>query len=172
MPPNSRPEKSEYAEYYETYVSQVQETNVLLALEDQLAVLENLRAEISEEKGAHAYAPGKWTVKELLGHLIDGERIFAYRALRIARADQTPLEGYDQDPYIENADFNSASVSDLVEELLLLRRANVLFFKNLSREAWQRVGTANDDEVSVRALAYIMVGHIRHHANILKERYL
>jgi len=168
----SRPEKKEYAEYYETYVSLVAETDIVSALQNQLAEIENLFAEITEEKGAHAYAEGKWSIKELVGHMNDGERIFSYRALRISRADKTPIEGFEQDGYIENSNFNAASLAYLLEEFALLRRANILLFKNLSADGWARTGTASGWEFSVRALAYIMVGHVRHHANILKERYL
>lgn len=168
----NRPEKTEYAEFYEKYVSLVKENNVVAAMQNQFAEFTNIFASIPEEKGSFSYAPDKWSIKELVGHLIDGERIFAYRALRFARADQTPLNGFEQDDYIENADFNSINLSDLVEELLLLRRANMLFFNNLTADAWLRTGTASNVQISVRALAFIMVGHIRHHLNILNERYL
>ncbi|HEX9960929.1 MAG TPA: DinB family protein [Pyrinomonadaceae bacterium] len=168
----SRPEKNEYAEYYETYVSLVEETDIVSALQHQLSEMENLFAEITEEKGAYAYAEGKWSIKQLVGHMIDGERIFSYRALRISRSDLTPIEGFEQDGYIENANFNAAKLSDLLDEFALVRRANILLFKNLTAGAWSRTGTASDAEVSVRALAYIMVGHFRHHANVLKTRYL
>ena len=168
----NRPEKNEYNEYYETYVSLVEENDIVAALENQLSELRNTLGEISEEKSFHRYAEGKWSIKEVVGHLIDGERIFGYRALRISRADKTPLEGFEQDGYIENSNFDGTKFSDLTEELLLVRQSNNLFFKNLSKEAWRRTGTASDSPVSVRALAYIMVGHIRHHTNILRERYL
>lgn len=168
----NRPEKNEYAPYYETYVSLVDETDVVAALRDQLTETQNLFAKISEEKAARAYAEGKWTIKELVGHLIDGEKIFAYRALRIARADETPMEGFEQDGYIENANFNDCRLADLTEEFFLLRRANLLFFKNLTDEMWTRRGTASGAAVSVRAIGYIMIGHVRHHVNILRTRYL
>jgi hypothetical protein len=167
-----RPEKTEYAHYYETYVSLVDETDIVPTLQNQLTEMQNLLGEISEEKAAHAYAEGKWTIKELVGHLNDGEKIFAYRALRIARADKTPMEGFEQDGYIENANFNDCSLADLAEEFSLARGANILFFKNLTNEMWMRTGTASEATVSVRALAYIMVGHVRHHNIILKSRYL
>ncbi len=166
----SRPEKNEYAGYYEKYVLLVTENDVDSAMQNQLAELASIFASIPEEKGAFAYAPDKWSIKELVGHLIDCERIFAYRALRFARADKTPVEGFEDD-YIANANFNSVKLTDLVEELSLLRRANILFFTNLNSDARLRTGTASNAEVSVRALAYIMVGHIRHHLNILNERY-
>ena len=167
-----RPEKTENAKYYETYVSFVEETDIVAALQNQISEMQNLLAGISEEKGAFAYAAGKWTIKELIGHLSDGEKIFAYRALRFSRADRTPIEGFEQDDYVANARFNDCKVADLAEEFALLRRANVLFFKSLTDEMWRRGGAASGAEVSVRALAFIMVGHVRHHANVLKTRYL
>lgn len=167
-----RPEKNEYAGFYETYVSLVDETDIVSAMEKQADELNDLFADITDEQGLYAYAEGKWTIKELLGHLIDGERVFAYRAFRFARADKTPLAGFDQNPYIENADYNSIKINDLLDELLLLRKSNILFFKNLPENAWDNVGIASDNEITVRALAYICVGHIRHHMNILRERYL
>ncbi len=168
----NRPEKTEYAEYYETYVSLVPEAEILSSLENQIAEIENFFTRVSEEKASFGYAEGKWTIKELVGHLSDGEKIFGYRALRVARADKTPMEGFEQDGYIENSNFNNIKLSDLIDEFLYLRKANLIFFQNLSDEAWKRTGTASNAEVSVCALAYIMVGHVRHHLNILKTRYL
>lgn len=168
----NRPEKGEYAEYYERYVSLIEENDIVAVLERQQAELLEVFQTITEEKSLFAYAEGKWTIKELIGHLIDGERIFVYRALRISRGDKTPIEGFEQDGYIENSNFNNTPLSDLTEELLLTRKANLIFFKHLSADAWLRTGTANDNPISVFALAYIMAGHIRHHLKILNERYL
>ena len=168
----NRPSKNEYAEYYETYVSLVPETDIVAAMREQLHEVEQIFAEITEEKSLFAYAENKWTIKELLGHLIDGERIFAYRALRISRADETPIEGFEQDDYVENANFNSIKLADLIEEFTLSRKVTLIFFKNLTENAWLRIGTASDVPVSVRALAFMMVGHIRHHLRILREKYL
>lgn len=168
----NRPEKTEYNEYYERYVSLVPETEIVSVLDRQQAELAEIFKEIDEEKSLHAYAEGKWTIKQMLGHLSDGERIFGYRALRISRADTTPIEGFEQDGYIENSNFNDTKLSELIEEFLYIRRANVLLFQNLTGEAWTRAGTASDSPVSVRALAYIMAGHVRHHIRILQERYL
>jgi len=168
----SRPEKGEYAEYYDRYVSLVEETDIVAVLENQHAELIDFFKKITEEKSLFAYSKGKWTIKEVIGHLIDGERIFAYRALRISRADTTPIEGFEQDDYIENSNFNRTKFSELTDELLLTLQANLIFFRNLSADAWLRTGTASDSHVSVRALAYIMAGHIRHHLKILNERYL
>jgi hypothetical protein len=136
-------------------------------LENQLAELDDLVAKIPAEKGDFAYAQGKWSIKEVLGHLSDGEKTFAYRALRIARADKTPIEGFEQDGYVENGNFNKRSLADLTEEFILLRKANLYFFKNLDDVAWTRVGTASGFPFSVRALAYSCAGHVRHHLNIL-----
>ena len=166
-----RPEKNEYAEFYAYYVSLVEETNVVSALQNQAGELRNLFTEISAEKENFRYAPSKWSVKELLGHLTDGERVFSYRALRISRGDRTPLAGFEESNYVANSNFGDSSFADLVEEFSLLRAANVFLFKNLTEEAWLRVGTASDAAVSVRALAFIMVGHVCHHMNILRERY-
>ncbi len=167
-----RPEKNEYAEFYANYVALVEEADVVAALQNQIDDLREIFTEISEEKGTFAYAEGKWTIKEMLGHLIDGERVFSYRALRISRKDQTPLAGFEENIYVANSNFGDRKITDMLEELSLLRASNVLFFSSLSNDALLLTGTASNAEISVRALAYIMVGHIRHHINILKTRYL
>lgn len=167
-----RPEKTEYAEYYDRYVSLVPETDIVTALIEQASEVEAVFRSIPEEKGTYAYAPGKWTIKELLGHLSDGEQVFAYRALRFACGDATPLPGFDQDPFVENGNSNNTSMDDLLDEFLALRKASSLFFKNLPEEAWDKVGVASDNAISVRALAYNLVGHVRHHIKVLKEKYL
>ena len=167
-----RPDTTEYAPYYERYVSLVAETDILNVLGAQPTQLQDMLTAMPEERGAFRYAEGKWSIKELISHLIDGERIFAYRALRISRADETPIEGFEQDGYIENSHANDRSFGELLEEFSLLRRANMIMFKNLDDSDWGQRGTASDAGVSVRALAYIMAGHIAHHLNILKERYL
>lgn len=166
-----RPEKTEYAEFYAGYISLVEETDIVSALQIQLTELEILFAEMPPEKADFRYAPDKWSVKELLGHMIDGERIFAYRALRISRGDQTPLPGFEENSYVENSNFGERKIADLLEEFLYLRQANIIFFRNLNEKAWSQIGTASGAQVSVRALAYTMVGHVRHHINILRRRY-
>jgi uncharacterized damage-inducible protein DinB len=168
----NRPEKQEYAEFYETYVSLAPEIDIVVALENQSADLRNLFADMSDEKADFRYAEGKWSVKELLGHIIDGERVFSYRAMRISRRDATPLATFEENSYVANSNFKNTALADLVEEFALLRRSNVLLFKNLSDQMWLNTGTASDATVSVRALAYIMFGHVAHHANILRTRYL
>ncbi|MEO6333484.1 MAG: DinB family protein [Pyrinomonadaceae bacterium] len=168
----NRPDKTEYAPYYERYVSLVTPTDVMSMLGEQTTQLQDILNGMPEEKGEFRYAEGKWSIKELLGHVIDGERMFAYRVLRISRGDATPIEGFEQDGYIENANSNHRSLADLLEEFSLLRRANMIFFKNLDGDGWSRIGTASGATVSVRALGYIMAGHVEHHLGILKERYL
>jgi len=167
-----KPESSEFNPYYEKYISLITEPDLLGTLEKQPSELRSLFAGLEEEKGKYAYADGKWTIKEVLSHLIDGERIFAYRALRISRGDETPLPGFEQDGYIENSFANDRSFDDLLEEFSLQRNANVHMMKNLRDDGWKRIGTASESPVSVRALGFIMAGHIRHHINILKAQYL
>ncbi len=168
----NHPENVEYKDDYENYVSLVEETDIVSAMRKQLTEVETLFASISEEKGEFAYAEGKWTIKQLLGHLINGERVFSYRALRISRGDQTPLPGFDQDLLTDNGDFNSISLADLRTEFSHLCQANIIFFQNLTDEAWERTGTVNDTPASVRAIAYNMVNHVRHHIDSLRLRYL
>ena len=167
-----RPETTEYDPYYEKYVSRVTEPDLLELLERQPEELAALFRDATEDKGSFSYADGKWTIKEVLSHLIDGERMFAYRVLRISRGDETPIEGFEQDGYIANAHANQRPFAELLEEFALLRRANMIFFRNVRDDGWTRIGAASGVKVSVRALAYIMAGHVRHHVAILDERYL
>ena len=167
-----RPDKSEYDPYYERYISLITEDDPIAALAAQPTELQDMFTALPDEKGTYRYDDGKWSIKEVLGHLIDGERIFAYRVFRIARADETPIEGFEQDGYIENAHSNDRSFGGLLEEFNLLRRANLIFFDHLRDEQWRFVGVANNARISVRAIAFIMAGHVRHHTNILGERYL
>jgi hypothetical protein len=126
----------------------------------------------SEADGDLRYAPDKWSLKEVVGHLNDTERIMAYRALRIARGDQTPIEGYEQDDYVRNSPFARRPLADLIEDYIAVRRATISLFRNLDVSAWIRQGVANKNEVTVRALAYIIAGHELHHRRILEEKYL
>lgn len=168
----TKPEKAEYDAYYERYISLVDENGLLETLAAQPGELHELLASLPDERGSYAYAEGKWTIKEVLSHLIDGERMFAYRILRIARGDTTPIEGFEQDGYIENAHAGRRSFAYLIDEIRLLREANLFLLKNLDEKDWLRMGTASGLPVSVRALAYIMAGHISHHVTILRDRYL
>jgi hypothetical protein len=168
----NRPEIGEYDPYYNTYISLVEGDNVLSLLESQPEKLRSILQSVSEDRGTFAYGEGKWTIKELLSHVIDGERIFGYRALRISRGDETPIEGFEQDGYIENSNANNRSFSDLLDEFELSRRANMLMLNAMSSDAGTRMGTASERTISVRALVYIMAGHVEHHFRILRERYL
>ena len=124
-----------------------------------------------EDDGDFRYAPDKWTAKQVLGHLCDSERIFAYRALRIARGDQTPIEGFEQDDYVRNGPFAQIPLSEIIEDYIAVRRATLTLLRNLDEPAWTRRGVANKSEVTVRALAYIIAGHELHHRRILEEKY-
>jgi uncharacterized damage-inducible protein DinB len=171
-PSTTRPAASEYAPYYEKYTSLVPAGDIVDTLNSQLeSTLSTLRA-ITEEQGDSRYAEGKWSIKELLGHIIDAERIFSYRALCFARGDRTPLNGFEQDDYVAGGNFSERSISDLIEEFEHVRRANLSLFRHLNTEAWMRSGEASDNQVSVRALAHIIAGHETHHMRILRERYL
>ena len=167
-----RPAPDEYAPYYGKYVSLVpdDEMNVIQHLADQhhesVDVLRKAKG-----KGDFSYSPGKWTIKEVLGHMCDTERIMAYRALRFARGDKTDLAGFEQDDYVATANFNNRSMEDLLEELWSVRAATLSLAKHLPKESLTRRGVASGNPVTVRALFYIIAGHERHHIAILKERY-
>jgi uncharacterized damage-inducible protein DinB len=167
----TRPEPDEYAAYYEKYISLVPGNDITSALEKQRVQTMQLLAVRSERESNFRYAADKWSVKDVLGHISDTERIFTYRALRIARGDQTPMEGFEQDDYVRSGGFNERPLASLVEEFANVRSASLALFRSLGKEAWLRRGIANENEVSVRALAYITAGHELHHRNILEERY-
>jgi len=168
---NSRPEINEYGAFYQGYIDQVTAPNVLQALIKQGQETYSLIQQLSPEEASHRYAKDKWSVKEVFGHLIDTERIMAYRALCISRDETKSLPGYDQDEYVEQAHFDGRSLQSLSTEYDALRNANITLFNSFSEEQIVRTGTANDTTVSVRALAYIIAGHERHHLNILEEKY-
>ena len=167
----NRPQPDEFDAYYATYINTVSE-NVLGELEHQATSFPMFLKAISDEKAYYAYAEGKWTVKEVVGHMIDTERIMAYRALRIARNDQTPLASFEENDYVANASFNDRSLASLAEEFEAVRIANIHLFRHLSEDEINRRGTASNKPVSVRALLYILVGHVNHHRNIIEQRYL
>ena len=169
---SGKPEPSEYAPYYGQYISLVQGDDVVRSLEQQIAGTVELLSALTESQGEHRYAPDKWSIKQVIGHLSDGERVFSYRAMRIARADRTPLASFEQNDYVANGPFERCRLADLVDEFASIRRATVHLFRQLDEAAWTRRGTASDKEVSVRALAYIIAGHELHHRAVLKEKYL
>jgi uncharacterized damage-inducible protein DinB len=167
----ARPQPGEYAPYYDRYISQVQGADILATLDAQRRQTMLLLSGRDESEGDFRYAPNKWSAKEVLGHVCDTERIFAYRALRIARGDRTPIEGFEQDDYVRNGPFAHRPLAELIEDYIAVRRATLTLLRNLDESAWMRRGIANKNEVSVRALAYTIAGHELHHRRILEEKY-
>src|SRR5712691_10512171 len=167
----NRPLESEYAPYYQSYVARVSEEEILPVLRAQLDQLDVLLGPVTPDRETYAYAEGKWSIRELIGHLIDAERVFGYRAFCIARGESRNLPGFDQNEYMLSAPYNQIDLEDLLSELRLVRLSNIAMLRNLDEQAWLRMGTANDAQVSVRALAFIMAGHVRHHMGVLRERY-
>ena len=168
----ARPNAADYAPYYGRYIDQVPEGDVIHLLEDQITDTMRLLGDVPEERAGHRYAPGKWSIKEVVGHIADAERIFAYRALRIARGDETPLPGFDQEPYVAAANFDRRTLADLAAELASIRAATVALFRGLDETAFGRRGTASGVVFTVRAVPYIIAGHERHHVTILEQKYL
>jgi hypothetical protein len=167
----NRPLESEYAPFYRGYVSHVPEKEILPVLRSQLDALDVLLNRVSPERETYRYADGKWSIREVVGHLIDGERVFGYRAFSIARGEQKSLPGFDEKEYMLTAPYDRIDLDDLLSELRLVRLSNIAMLRNLDAESWLRIGIANDTPVSVRALAFIMAGHVRHHMGVLSERY-
>ena len=158
-----RPQETEFAPYYKGYIGLVAEEDAIAALEAGLSESLAFFRNIDEQQSKTAYGEGKWTIREVVGHIVDTERVMAYRAMRFARNDKTELPGFEQDDFIRGASFNDVPIGDLLREFEHLRRANILMFRNLSKNAWERRGIANNKEISVRALAFIIVGHEKHH---------
>jgi hypothetical protein len=167
-----RPAAGEFLPYYGTYIDRVPDGDVVETLKKQIPETLALIRSIPEATGDKRYAPGKWSVREVIGHLIDAERIFSYRALRFARGDATELQGFDENAYVANSPYSKVSLADLATELEHVRGATVRFFANLDEEAFGRRGSANGAEITVRALAFILAGHESHHMNVLRTRYL
>lgn len=167
-----RPDASEHLPYYSRYIDLVPDGDLLQTLRAQLDDTLALVRGLDEEQGGHRYAPEKWSIRDVLQHVIDTERIFAYRATRIARGDTTPIEGFDENTYAAAANADRRTLANLADEWEHVRHGNLLFLASLDDEVLARRGTANNAEVSVRALAWIMAGHERHHVALLRERYL
>lgn len=168
----ARPAAEEYLPYFNRYIDLVPDGDLIAALRDGADATRRLLEPLSEERANYRYGPDKWSVKEVLGHLLDAERVFTYRALRFARNDATPLPGFEENEWAPMAGHGKRTLRSLLEEHRAVRGATVAFFENLPEEAWSRVGTANDARMSVRAAAYIIAGHEIHHRNILRDRYL
>jgi DinB superfamily len=166
-----RPTSNEYAPFYEKYVSLIPSEDILGTLEAQRVQMAQLFAARSEREGNFRYANGKWSVKEVLGHINDAERVFSYRAMRIGRGDTTPLPAFDQDDYVKQSGAGARTLGDLAEEFQVIRNSSIALFRSFDELAWPREGTASDVSVTVRALAFIIAGHELHHRRILEERY-
>ncbi len=167
-----KPEKSEHDPYYSRYIDLVKSNDILKTLAIQIDGSLALLRSIPTSRDHYRYAPDKWTVSEVVGHIIDTERVFAYRALTFSRNDRALLPGFEQDDWIRGASFDKTPLAELVSELECVRRANIYFFQHLAADAWMRRGKANNAEISVRALAYVIAGHELHHLQILKTKYL
>jgi hypothetical protein len=166
-----RPAESEYPDYFRKYVSLVPEDDVLTALEPQAALVDGLPDRVGSSRETYAYAPRKWSVRELLGHVTDAERVFAYRALTFSRFDAVSLPGFDEVSWTPHGHFPDVPLRRLADEFVLLRRANVEMLRRFDDAQWQAGGTADNEPITVRALAYVMAGHVRHHMQVLRERY-
>ena len=167
-----RPQPNEAASYYSRYIDRVSSDDIVAVLTTQLTEASDLLSGISEEQSLYRYEPGKWSMRELLGHVNDTERVFMYRALWFARGFEDPLPSFDQEIGFKAADSDNVSWASHVAEFNAIRSATLSFFRNLPEDAWMRSGVASDSAVTVRALAYIVAGHVSHHLAILRERYL
>ena len=170
--PVSRPEAGEHVAYYSRYIDLVPGADAGAALASQIGETLALLRTVDEKRALHRYAPGKWSIKEVVGHLMDGERVFGYRALRFARKDPTPLPGFDEELWTPAGNFDRLPLAELIQDFAALRVSTVRMFRSFEPEALTRTGQANGDLVSVRALAWITAGHELHHRSILRDRYL
>ena len=168
----TKPINEEFPSYFEKYIDLVSEGSLEDALNKQIEDTSALLSGISEKQANYRYALDKWTLKEVIGHITDTERIMSYRLLRIARGDQSPLAGYDDESYVKEAAFHSCSLPDLLKDFSAVRQSTVSLVRSLPEDVWSRKGIANNSEISVRALAYIIAGHELHHVKIIKDKYL
>lgn len=166
----TRPDASEFASFYAGYIGKVPDSGPVGLLTEQIGQLEKLRS-LPEGQGGHRYADGKWTVKEVIGHVADAERVFSYRLTRIARGDRTPLAGFDENAWAETAPHGRRPVAAVVDELIAIRRSTLALIDSLDEITVGNVGVANNNPVSARAICWILAGHARHHLDILAERY-
>lgn len=169
---HARPETDEYAEYYGLYIKRVPGGNILELLDSELQTTTELLRGLTPEQAAHRYAEGKWSIKEVMGHVIDAERMFAYRAHCFARRDPAHLPSFEQNDYAEHSNADRREMSDLVDELAAVRKSHVALFRSLDDAMWSYRGIGSGCEFTVRALAYIIVGHEIHHRSVIAERYL
>lgn len=167
-----RPGLEEHGEYFGRYVAQTPEGDVLETLARQIGETSSFLAGLGEERSNFRYAADKWSIKQVVGHLVDCERVFAYRALRFARGDAQALPGFEQDDYVTVANFDERTLASLIEEFEAVRRATLLLFDSLDAEAWLRLGGASGAPISVRAVPWILAGHELHHMAVIRDRYL
>ena len=167
-----RPENTEYPKYYANYIDKVQGDDLFAAMQATHRDTQALISSLSEEKLQHRYAEGKWTIKDIIGHLMDAERIFSYRALRFARNDKTDLPGFDENEYVPASNANDRPIHDLLAEFTVVRASTLSLLKSFSEEMLGQIGTANKNPISVRAIAYVIGGHEMHHLAVIKELYL
>jgi hypothetical protein len=173
MAPIARPQATEYNEFYNGYIQRVpHDSDVLALMEQQTQTLRDLLSGVSDDQATITPAPGEWNIKEVVGHMNDTERIFSYRALRIARHDQTALAGFDQDDYVRTGTFSVRSLANLLDEFEAIRRATLILYRSFSADDVLRLGTASTYPVSVRALIYITAGHVEHHTISLRDVYV
>lgn len=168
----TRPYLSDFPTFYQGYVNNIESADILQTLRNQQKHTRTFFADVTEEQGNHAYADRKWTIKEVLGHVIDTERIFVFRALSFARGEEQSLPGFDENTYVPAGHFGHRTLKSLIDEYASVRQATLSFFENLREEDWSKTGIANNGNFTVNSLAYIIAGHHAHHLNILEERYL
>lgn len=167
----ARPGEGEYAPSYAGYVALVPEADILAVLERQAAEIRDLAASVSPDRESYRYGDAKWSIRQVLGHLVDGERVFGYRAFCISRGEKAGLPSFDENEYVAEARSDGIPLRDLADELAVVRESNLSFLRRLSPGEWERAGTASGKPITVRALAWVMAGHPRHHVRILRERY-
>ena len=163
---------NEYADFYKSYIQALEDVELIEELEISLHDFIRFVQNIPMDKFDYRYAEGKWTIKEIIQHLIDSERVFSYRALRISRNDKTPLPGFDENEYVANSNGNKRNLQGLLTELAVVRQATLSLFNSFSQEQLQYVGIASENQISVRAIGFIIIGHQKHHQKIFAERYL
>jgi hypothetical protein len=168
----TRPQANEAATYYSRYIDLITDEDIVSRLKSQLGETTSFLSKISDEKSLNTYAPGKWTIRQVLNHVNDAERVFASRAFWFARGLPDALPGFDQDVCVEAAGANDVSWSDLTNEFSNVRQSTISLFENLPAQAWMRTGVASDNPFTVNALGYIIAGHVSHHCNVIQERYL
>lgn len=167
-----KPTPTDYPDFYQKYINEVIDEEIINYLSNQIDFVENFFTEIGEEKAKHRYAEGKWSIKEILGHINDCERLFAARALHFARDEKQNQIGFDEDNYVKSANFDDLPLAQLLEDFKLMRNSTLSLFNTFNETMWSREGIANGVKFSVASIAYIIAGHFEHHIKVIKERYL